>query len=186
MGQRLWWMVPSKRPSLAAQNLIGFVGMLCLLLWHTLEKIQTGILPEMLWTCHLASALTMLGFLFRRPAWVLAGGMFHLCCGLPAWLLEVSLNGTTLSSAALHLCTPLAVPWAARQVVAPASRWWMGIGLWVGGWLAGRWMGPALNINLAWAPYQIWDVPAWFSHLCNLGLVAGSLWGGHRLLQRML
>ena len=164
----------------------GGFFLLALLLWHTAEKIQSGILPEMLWTCHLATALSVVGFLGKRPVLVMVGGMFHLFCGLPAWILECFVNGTTLSSAALHLCTPAAGLWVIRREGLSEWAWKGGIGLWVAGFVAGRCMDPGLNINLAWAPYSIWEVPPWFSHLVNLGLVSGSLWVGQKVLGRIL
>ena len=33
------------------------VALVLALAWHVDEKLRTGLLPEMLWACHLASAL---------------------------------------------------------------------------------------------------------------------------------
>lgn len=166
-------------------RLLG-IGLLLLLGWHTYEKVQTGLLPEMLWTCHIATALAAVGLLGGWPVLAIIAGFFHLGCGLPAWLLEVAVNGTTPSSAALHLVTPAVGLWLARTRGVPRATALGGVGLWLLGLGLGRLVDPALNVNLAWAPYEIWSVPAWVSHLTNIMLVAGALTGLQLVGQRWI
>ncbi|MDP2316859.1 MAG: hypothetical protein Q8P41_28465 [Pseudomonadota bacterium] len=148
-----------------------------LLAWHTLEKVQTGLLPEMFWACHLATAIAAVGCLVDRPALSTFGGLFHLVVGLPAWLLELAVHGTTPSSAALHLVTPAVGVWAARREGVPSWIAPAGAALWLGAQLVGRTLDPALNVNLAWHPYDVLPAgfPAWGSHLVNLALVTLAL-----------
>ncbi|MDP2305880.1 MAG: hypothetical protein Q8P18_07610 [Pseudomonadota bacterium] len=157
-------------------RLLGLLLVL-LLAWHTSEKVQTGLLPEMFWACHLASALAAVGLLVNRPALAVFGGLFHVVCGLPAWLLELALNGTTVSSAALHLVTPALGVWAARRHGVPGWIAPAGAALWVGSQLIGRLCPEPLNVNLAWHPYEVLPAgfPAWGSHLVNLALVTLAL-----------
>jgi hypothetical protein len=158
------------------EPLLG-AGLLLLLAWHVVEKLQTGLLPEMLWACHLATLLTAAGLLLRRPTWVVTGGLFHLAVGLPGWLLETLLNGTTPSSLALHLATPAIGVWAARRHGVPGGVPFAGTALWLGSQGLGRLCDPALNVNVAWHPYGVFPAgfPTWGSHLLNLGIVSSLL-----------
>lgn len=151
--------------------------LLALLAWHTVEKVQTGLLPEMFWACHIATGIAALGWLAGRPALAVFGGLFHLVCGLPAWLLETAYHGTTLSSTALHLVTPGLGLWAARRHGVPAWAPLAGVGLWLTSQLIGRALSPELNVNLAWRPFDVWPAgtPVWVSHAANLVCVGGAL-----------
>jgi hypothetical protein len=152
----------------------GGLLLLALLGWHVAEKLQHALLPEMLWACHLATFLAAIGLLVDRPSLTVLGGMFHLVCGLPGWILEWSLNGTTPSSFALHVATPIAGVLAARRVGLPS---WLALGgsaFWAIAWGLGRLCDPALNVNMAWRPYEVLPAsfPTWASHALNLFLVA--------------
>lgn len=166
----------------------GGVLLLGLLAWHVVEKLQTGLLPEMLWACHIATLLVAIGLLAGRPTLAVVGGMFHLVCGLPGWLLEWWTNGTTPSSFALHVATPVFGVWAARREGVPAWLAPAGAAFWLGAQLLGRLCDPELNINLAWRPYGVLPAsfPAWASHAVNLALVVGLLEGLRRLTRRRL
>lgn len=171
-----------------------------LLGWHTAEKLWSGLLPEMLWACHLATALVVLGLLSARPrapgaarpdagrSVAVAAGLFHCGCGLPGWILETLLYGTTWSSAGLHLITPLVGLTVARTYGIP--RWFplFSIGLWLVAQGLGRLVDPALNLNIAWRPYPgvlPEDSPMWWSHLGNLLLVGALSWATRLVLRRL-
>lgn len=161
-------MSPGRRVEIA-----GGLVLSALLVLHAWGKAAAGILPEMLWACHLATALTAIGLLSGRTGLAALGGICHLVCGLPGWILEVYLNGTTWTSVGLHVLTPVLGVWAAWR--HGVSRWTTAgaLLLWVVSQGLGRLCDPALNVNLAWKPYQIWPdaAPAWLSPLTNLALL---------------
>lgn len=165
----------------------GGLLLLGLLGWHAAGKLGPGLLPEMFWACHLASAAAALGLLLGRPSVAALGGLFHLACGLPGWIAELILHGTTLSSVGLHLATPALGLWAAWRHGVP--RWVAAgaAGLWLVGLGLGRLFDPALNINAAWRPYEIWPAgtPNWLTQLCNLALVGGLVGALQLALNRL-
>lgn len=152
------------------------VFLLLALGFHALEKAQSGILPEMFWACHIATAVATVGLLTGRPALTTLGGVFHLACGLPGWILETYLHGTTLSSVVLHVVTPLV---GVRSAVLHGISAWTpvaAIGLWLIAQAIGRSLDPALNVNLAWKAYETWpaDMPFYLSVVGNLLLVGAQ------------
>lgn len=150
------------------------LALLALLAWHAADK-PAELRWEMLYCCHLASALVALGFLTRRPAWVGAFGLFHLAVGLPGWLLDVAVAGTTtVSSALLHLGTSAAGLRATWRGETPRWAPLAAGGLVLVGFALGRLAPEALNVNVAWRPYHpSLPIPLWLSHLGNLGLAVG-------------
>lgn len=145
-----------------------------LLFWHALGKLAPGLLAEMFWVCHLATALCAAGLLLDRPALSTTGGLFHVAAGLPGWLLELALHGTTFSSTLLHITTPLAGLWSARRWGVPKWIILGAFGIWGLGLISGRLCDPALNINMAWRAYDVWpsDTPLWVYQSCNALLLA--------------
>ena len=158
------------------ERLAGLV-LVVLLAAHTALKVQLGLLPEMLWLCHLATAWAALGLVLGRPSWAVVAGLFHVACGGPGWILEIFLHGTTVTSTLRHLATPAVGLWMGRRHGMP--RWmplgWLG--LWGVGWAAGRCFDPALNLNLAWRAYEPWspETPVWLYQICNLVLLLGLM-----------
>lgn len=151
--------------------------LVALLAAHTALKVRLGILPEMLWLCHLATALSAVGLLVGRPQLAVVGGLTHVAVGLTGWILEILLHGTTVTSTLLHIATPAIGLWMARRRGIP--RWLPlgGLALWGFGLVMGRLFDPALNLNLAWRAYDIWppETPGWIYQSCNLGLLLGLM-----------
>lgn len=164
------------------------IVLLGLLTWHALEKVHTGVLPEMLWACHVATALAILGSFAGRPGWVVVGGVFHLVVGLPGYVLDVLLHQvTTLSSAMLHVATPAAGLFAARRAGVPVGTGLAGAALFiVCTALARALTAPALNINLAFAAYDIWPdgTPAWLAWGANTAFLTALLLGAEQVMVR--
>jgi len=126
---------------------------------HALHK-GWALLPEMLWSCYVASALLAVGILLRRPRLAAIGFLFEVALGLPAYLLEVAATRTTSPTSLLAHLAPLAAgvlelrrtglpgrivlpAWALYPLMIAVSRWAT---------------PPALNVNLAHAP---WAPSAW-------------------------
>ena len=133
------------------------------------------LLPEMLWSCHAATALVGLGLVLGSRRMVAAGFLFHAALGFPGFLLLV----------------------AAKQWISVGSAWIHVLPLAAGGlYLRGReleratvldswlilpamlpisyWLTPAaLNVNLSHGPWE--PVAAHFPNLWSfyvpLGLV---------------
>lgn len=124
---------------------------LVLLAWL---KSRSGLLPEMLWICHVSGALMALGLLAGRPLLSAMGFLCHLAVGLPYYLLDLALGGQTHPvSLALHLLTPALgwMAWRGRPLPRPTTWCLLGLhALLVG--LSHAFTPEALNINLAFQP----------------------------------
>ena len=153
------------------------LALLLMLAAHAAVKVPLGLLPEMLWVCHLATLLSALGLLSGRPRLAVVGGLFHVAVGFTGWVLEIVLHGTTLTSTLLHLSTPLIGLWMARRHGIPGWLPLGGLGLWGAGLAIGRLFSPELNLNLAWRAYDVWppETPGWISQSCNLALLLGLM-----------
>lgn len=124
------------------------------LLAHALAKAP-GHLAEMMWLCHVGSALTAAGFLLGARRLLAAGVLLHVSWGVPGYLLDAWVaGGSTLTSALAHLL-PVGLGLAALArlgwpagVVWPA---WVFYFAWVP---LTRLATPArLNVNFAHAPW---------------------------------
>ncbi len=147
-------------------------GLVLLLGWHTAHKLGSGLLPEMLWACHLASAFAAVALLVGWSRGAAAAAVFHLANGLPAWLVEVLTVGTTWTSVGLHLGTSALILPLWRSV--PGWTPLFALGLWSLGVMLGRLVDPGLNVNIAWRPYPgllPHDSPLWWSHVGNILLI---------------
>lgn len=164
------------------------IVLLGLLSWHALEKVHLGVVSEMLWACHVATAVAMVGAFADRPGWVVIGGVFHLVVGLPGYVLDVLLHQvTTVSSAMLHVATPAAGLFAARRAGVPVGTGLIGAGMFIiCAALAREFTAPALNINLAFEAYDVWPAgtPAWFAWGANTAFITALLVGAEWLLVR--
>src|SRR5512135_739779 len=75
-------------------------AMLAALALHAVSMGRAN-LPELLWSCHVASTCLALGILFGRRTAVATGFLFHLAIGLPAWLVEIVISRGTFGGATL-------------------------------------------------------------------------------------
>lgn len=133
------------------------------------------LLPEMLWSCHAATALVGLGLVAGSRRLVAAGFLFHAALGFPGFvLLVVAKQWFSVVSAWVHLLPLIAggmylkgreLPratilhsWLILPVMLPISYW----------------LTPAaLNVNLShgpWEPAAAWFPNRWVFYL-GLGLV---------------
>lgn len=157
------------------------------------QKYTAAVLPEMLWACHLASALVALGLFTLRPLPVAVGTLLHLCVGLPVWLLDVLVVGvTTAQSFVLHLLTPAAGLFflISRRPALPRQIAPLAFALAATAAALSRLFTPAeLNVNLAhdiYSPVAHVFPSFWFYQLANYALLAGLLFLGAQALDRTL
>jgi hypothetical protein len=140
-------------PRSSALVLAGAVlGVLAL---HTAYKLEHDLLGEMLWACHVASLLIAIGLVARQTWLVAVGTAFHLAVGFPAFVLDAIATHTTVTSVLVHTVPPVVGLHALRH----HGRWprWTPIAsgaLYVVLVPLSRWLTePALNVNLAFAPW---------------------------------
>jgi hypothetical protein len=164
------------------------LAVLAVVALHTAHKLNQGLLSEMLWACHVASLLTGIGLLLDSLRLVAIGTVFHLAVGLPAYMLDVLVSGTTLTSALVHSVPPLAGLAFLRRT--PLPRWTMAsaAGLYLALIPVSRWLtDPALNVNLAFAPYaplrSLLGAP-WISWLLNALLIVAALFAAQVVLRK--
>lgn len=136
------------------------------------EKAERGKAIELLWTCHVATAVTLLGLLFGRARLIACGCLFHLAIGFPAFIMqELFVEPATLESWLVHIWTPLAGLLALRGTRLP--RWVPGLtlGLQLATLAAARLLTPPeLNVNLAWGVFggvRNWFSALWQMHVAN-------------------
>lgn len=165
------------------------VAILLALFLHTLYKIHLGILPEMLWACHIASLGIAVSVFLRVPWLAGIGLLFHLAMGIPAYLIDAVATWTTsITSVLVHLL-PAFVAW---KVIAQSAYPTHNLRNTVIFVLASQVLSylttpPALNINLVFAPWGplVSVFPnVWLYRLFNYGLACLFLLPVHFLLKR--
>ena len=173
-------------------------AMLAALALHAVSMGRAN-LPELLWSCHVASTCLALGILFNWRAALATGLLFHLAIGLPVWLVEIAVTRGTFGGATVewHL---VATSTLVHLLPIAAGVAWLGFPheplprravpfawlIQVGMILPSRWLTPPeLNVNLAhgiWPPVngtfsRLWLFQTMFSLACltALLLVAGAI-----------
>ena len=122
---------------------------------HAVQKWITGVsLQEMAWGCHLATAALALGLLLNLERLAVAGFVFHVGVGLPAYVIEIVTNGTTATSVAAHLLPLFVGAVHLRGRLLPWADGAWGWGLFMVGQGLGVLMTPSLNVNVVYAPYS--------------------------------
>ncbi|MGH9669468.1 MAG: hypothetical protein ACRD3A_05075 [Terriglobales bacterium] len=158
-----------------ADNRYRWLGWAILLTLALYAASRGPLLPEMLWSCHAATALVGLGLILGSRRLVAAGFLFHAALGFPGFLMLVAAKQwISVGSAWVHVL-PLAAggaylrgrelpratvldSWLILPVMIPLSYW-----------LTPAW----LNVNLSHGPWE--PVAAYFpnrwSFYLPLGLV---------------
>ena len=88
---------------------------------------------------------------------------------------------------AVHLVTPIAGIVHIRQAGLQRTAKWLALALYLGLLVISRWLTPpALNINLAFGPYEALPLamPVWASYLFNILLGFALLVAAERLVER--
>jgi hypothetical protein len=173
------------------QRVSGCVLFAALVLHALVTKLPYGLLPEMLFTCHVATALMAIGLLANRPALTGIGFLFHLSVGLWAYLLDVCATRTTMPTSVLVHVLPLVFGLReARRKALPRWTPLAAFGLYAI-LLPLSYFGtpPALNVNIAhrpWPPVARWMPALWITWTLNLTGVLVSLLFWDALLRRAL
>ena len=150
--------------------------------WALHASTKPGIyLQELLWLCHVATAVMVIGLLAGVHRLVAAGFLLHVGFGALAWLVDaLAMGETTLSSVLLHVLPLVIGPIEIRRNGWPRGMvlpTWLFFTAWV---IASHWMtDPALNVNLshaAWGPLAELTGGVWLAGALNsAGMLGGFL-----------
>ena len=141
----------------------------------TLHVLSRNHLQEALWACHIASFLLAFGLALQWNALTRAAFIFYLGVGIPGWLLDAAVDGTTWTSALTHL-TSLTSGWLAcrhmdmSKIVIAQCMTAMFVLLVVTPFIT----DPALNVNVTTRPW----LPLPFLEHVNLGFNLLTTWTG--------
>lgn len=153
---------------------VAFVIFAVLVAHAMLTKLPYGLLPEMLWACHVATTLLAVGILLRKKELILFGFSFHLGAGMWGYLFDlVAMRTTTWTSFLVHLL-PLTIGYVeVRRYGLPRWAPWVSFGFLISMMtFAYHFTPPALNVNLAhraWAPVERLTSALWATWFVNLG-----------------
>lgn len=156
---------------------IGGFGILALLAVHA----YTRSVPQLLWTCHVASFAIAIGTLLERTRLIAAGTVFHAGSGIPAYILDLLTADDNSPTSMLVHTVPIAVGllelWRLGGLPRHANvyAWLLYLGTMVVAYL---WSDPARNINLVhevWPPMASVYTQLWTSWVGNLALAAVTL-----------
>ena len=174
--------LPAQRARTA--DLVSGALLLFLLVAHAWTK-PAGTLPEMLWACHVATAIVAAGLLAGVPRLTAVGFLFHAGPGIVAYLIEIATaRTTTATSALLHVLTPVLGALQVRRGGLPArvvlEAWLFNLAM-IG---VGRLAPEPLNVNVSWKPWL--PLPAlWQSHVVNAAISLALLAAARELLVRV-
>lgn len=165
------------------------VALLVALALHAATKGQARLL-EMLWICHVASALLAVGLLASSRWLIGIGFLIHLGMGMPAFLLDFTFGERPPPTSWLVHILPLVAGVLAVRHTGLPRRTWLAAWLTVLALLAVSILAtpPALNINLVhepWGPLKGVLPGAWSVRLLNCVEALGQLFGAQWLLQRL-
>jgi hypothetical protein len=154
---------------------------------HALDK-GWALLPEMLWVCHVASAILAAGLLVRARWLVAIGFLLHVAVGLPSFLLDVAFGAVpTPTSWLVHLLAPGAGYFALRRSGLPPRTWLAAWAVFLGTFAVSVLATPPeLNVNLvhaAWPPLTELLPSPWAVRALNAGGALAFLLGAQYLLR---
>lgn len=159
--------------------------------WALHASTKSGVqLQELLWLCHVASAVMAIGLLTGAHRLVASGFLLHVGFGTLGWLLDLlTTRETTPSSVILHLLPLVIGPIELRrkgwtpEVVLPA---WL---FFTGCVLLSRWVTePSLNVNLAhsvWGPLAHLTGGVWVGGALNAASMLGGFLIANAALRRL-
>lgn len=163
--------------------------LLALLVLLTAQKAQAGMAAEMLWVCHVTSAMLAIGLIFDTPLLIATGFLYHIAVAIPTYLLHLATGGdSSVVSFMLHALTP-AFGWiACRKQVLPPAAPWLALATYLGLMLVCRFVTPeSMNVNLAFKPWGLFAaLGVWPVRVLNLFLMFAPLYAVWLLWNRRL
>ncbi len=134
---------------------VGLLLLGILVLHAVVAKMPFGLLPEMLYACHVATAVLAIGVLARKPALVLFAFSFHLGAGFWGYLFDLCDTRTTTWTSVLVHVAPLVVGYAeVRRSGLPRWAPWASFAFLASSVVLAYYMTPpTLNVNLAHRPF---------------------------------
>ncbi|MDM5180228.1 hypothetical protein PO883_23885 [Massilia sp. DJPM01] len=172
-------------------NRAGGVCLLLLLAILALQKTQEGLAPELLWMCHVTSAMLALGLVANLAPLIVTGFLCQAAIALPAYVLHVATSGhTSVASFMLHVCAPAlgAMAWWGKRV--PAAIPWVALAAYQLLIAFSQAFTPeSLNVNLAFRPWDplVTFIPwGWPVRALNLALMLAQLVAARWLWNRYL
>jgi hypothetical protein len=164
------------------------IALLAALVLHAATKGQAR-LPELLWLCHVASALLAVGLLASARWLVALGFLIHVGMGMPAFLVDVAFGERPSPTSWLVHILPLVAGGVALRHTGLPRRTWLAawgtvLAMLVVSILA---TPPALNINLvheAWGPTKDVLPGVWPVRIFHAVEALVLLFGAELVLQR--
>jgi len=158
----------------------GGVILLALLALLTAQKWQAGMAAEMLWVCHVTSAMLAIGLLSDTKILIATGFLYHIAVAIPTYLLHLATGGdSSVVSFMLHTLTP-ALGWlACRRQQLPAAAPWLALATYLGLMVLCRFVTPeSMNVNLAFHPWgPLAALGVWPVRVLNVFLMFAPLYG---------
>lgn len=161
-------------------NRAGGACMLLLLAILAVQKTQDGLAPELLWMCHVTSAMLALGLVANAAPLIATGFLCQAAIAMPAYVLHLAAGGhTSVASFLLHVSAPVLGALAMRGRRMPAAIAWIALLLYqllIA--LSQAFTPESMNVNLAFRP---WDPLAgflpsgWPVRVLNLALMLAQL-----------
>lgn len=153
--------------------------LLALLVLLTVQKAQAGVAAEMLWVCHVTSAMLAIGLIFDTPVLISTGFLYHVAVAIPTYLLHLATGGDSSAvSFMLHTLTPV-FGWIAcrKQMLSPAAPW-LALGTYLGLMVISRFVTPeGMNVNLAFQPWGLFAaLGVWPVRVLNVFLMFAPLY----------
>lgn len=168
---------------------VGAVLLVVLLLHAVIAKLPFGLLPEMLYACHLATAIMAVGILWQRSELILFGFSFHLGAGFWGYLFDLFDTRTTTWTSVLAHLLPLFIGFVeVRRVGLPRWAPWGAFLFLASSVVLGYFATPStMNVNLAHRPYP--PVAAimpglWLTWLVNLIFGGFLIFTSHFVFRR--
>ena len=167
----------------------GGFCMLLLLAILAVQKTQDGLVPELLWMCHVTSTMLALGLLANAAPLIVTGFLCQGAIALPAYVLHVAAGGhTSIASFLLHASAPVlgALAWRGQRI--PAAIPWVALAVYQLLVVLSQAFTPeSMNVNLAfrpWEPLAGFLPSGWPIRLLNLALMLAQLQAARWLWNR--
>jgi hypothetical protein len=157
---------------------------------HAIVK-GAALLPEMLWACHVASFIMVIGVASQQPRLTAIGLLFHAAVGLPSYLTDVvATHTTTPTSLMVHVVPIIVGVMALRSAGYPRGILLLAWALYpLMVFVSYLFTAPALNINLShatWPPVATLLPHLWMQWAVNVVMALACMLAADTILRRWL